>query len=348
MFFRAGYQLKQVLLRLKQDEFNYQLLKSNLTINIAISRHQEPDSLDIICRLFVEAEPNEQVRVMFEQLSRDEVPPGYKDPHHQRVSTNGRKVLPATVYMPEIFQEFVDRTISPMRDTANRVLEQLPWRFNRRGASLLNVQWPEFSFDNETWHYMPSEIDPTAARVLDAFSEAPFGEAEMSVLQEQLQSDSGEPLAHILYREAWGLRTHNPRSSLLIGFAAAEVGVKRHVVRMLPITQNLIMPMPSPPIKDLLNYLDDIPHDPPRIGEGKLIPQSIKKALVEMATLRNKITHTGEHDPKGDQLTFDFLTSKLEAIKDLFWLLDYYAGHQWAIRFVSQERLDELKPSQKP
>ena len=66
-----------------------------------------------------------------------------------------------------------------------------------------------------------------------------------------------------------------------------------------------------------------------------------------MATLRNKITHTGEHDPKGDQLTFDFLTSKLEAIKDLFWLLDYH-GHQWAIRFVSQERLDELKPSQKP
>jgi hypothetical protein len=107
------------------------------------------------------------------------------------------------------------------------------------------------------------------------------------------------------------------------------------------------MPMPSSPIRDLLNYIDDIPRKAPRIGAGKLIPHSIRKALHEMSALRNKITHTGDHDPEGEKLTIDALEEKLEAIRDLLWLLNYYAGHVWAANFVSRERLNELAESRK-
>jgi hypothetical protein len=65
--------------------------------------------------------------------------------------------------------------------------------------------------------------------------------------------------------------------------------------------------------------------------------KSIRKALSEMSTLRNKITHTGEHDPKGPQLTIDFLDETLKAVRDLLWLLDYYAGHICGRRSTSAE-----------
>jgi hypothetical protein len=194
---------------------------------------------------------------------------------------------------------------------------------------------------------MPSRIDPTKARLIDSFTYAAFGEPEALALRTELQSGSAEPLAHVLFREAWDLRFRSARSSLLIGFTAAEVGVKRHIVRMMPITKNLVMPMPSPPIKDLLDYIDYVPSNALRIGEGRLIPRSIRKTLIDMSTLRNKITHTGDHDPDGEKLTIDVLDAKLGAVRDLLWLLDYYAGHLWAAKYLSEERLKELSESRK-
>ena len=87
----------------------------------------------------------------------------------------------------------------------------------------------------------------------------------------------------------------------------------------------------------------------PRIGKGKKVPKSIRRALVEMGTLRNKVAHTGDHDPdpKAEKLTIDSLDEKLEAARDLIWLLDYYAGHVWARENVSYDRLKELTETQK-
>src|SRR5438093_1519542 len=45
---------------------------------------------------------------------------------------------------------------------------------------------------------------------------------------------SQEPLGHELFREAWNLRIQSPRSSVLVGIAAVEVGVKHFVVGLDP------------------------------------------------------------------------------------------------------------------
>ena len=67
--------------------------------------------------------------------------------------------------------------------------------------------------------------------------------------------------------------------------------------------------------------------------------------MIEMSGIRNKITHTGEHDLDGGILSPDVLDAMLGAVRDLLWLLDYYAGHAWAANYLSGERLNELSQS---
>jgi len=355
MFFRHTYIAHRVMVEFKGDEFQFRF-EEPLPIEVSLRPPgtefpEVAQTEDAVCRLDVEKEPDAIVRSMFEQLSRGQLPDDYDSPFHlppRSLDEKGepRKLTPQVVFMPKLFRDFVDEVFLPMNEAAMRIFDVLRWRFNRHGAvfrQLLNGD--KFSFDNQTWHDMPSWIDPTKARVIDSFTCAAFGKPEASALRTELQSGSAEPLAHVLFREAWDLRLRSARSSLLIGFTAAEAGVKRHIVRMMPITKNLVMPMPPPPIKDLLDYIDDVPSKAPRIGKGKLIPRSIRKTLIEMSTLRNKITHTGDHDPDGEKLTLDVLDAKLGAVRDLLWLLDYYAGHLWAAKYLSEERLKELSES---
>jgi hypothetical protein len=287
---------------------------------------------------------------MFERLSQGELPEDYEYCFPPTLDDKGqpRKLMPQVVFMPKPFRDFHDQVFYAMNAAAMQIFDVLRWRFDRRGTRF-QALWNDykFSFDGLTWHSMPSMIDPTKARLIDSLSHVAFGEKEDLALRRELHAGSIEPLAHVLFREAWELRLRSEKSSLLIGFTAAEVGVKRHIVRMLPATKNLIMPMPSPPIRELLYYIDDVPCNAPRLGEGPLIPKSIRKALSDMGTLRNKITHTGEHDPKGIPLTRDFLDETLEAVRDLLWLLDYYAGHLWAKEHVSRKRSEELSACQK-
>ena len=355
MFFRLTYLARGVYFEFKGDEFNFQFDEPfRIDVSLQPPGSDFPDVTrngDAVCRLDIEREPVAIVRSMFERLSRGQLPDDYGLVHPPGVlNAKGEplKLLPQVVYMPKPFRDLVDVILPPMNEAARRILDVLRWRFDRHGASFRpSLNGYQFSFDKRTWHDMPSLVDPTMARQIDSFTHAAFSESEALALRTELQLGSAEPLAHVLFREAWGLRERSPRSSLLIGFTAAEAGVKRHIVRMMPVTKNLVMPMPSPPIKKLLDYIDDVPIAAPRIGEGKLIPRSIRTSLHEMSELRNKITHTGEHGTDGRTLTMDVLDETLGAVRDLLWLLDYYAGHQWAAHHVGRERLKELSRSRK-
>jgi hypothetical protein len=59
----------------------------------------------------------------------------------------------------------------------------------------------------------------------------------------------------------------------------------------------------------------------------------------DMGDLRNSVAHTG-HDAR---LTPELLDKYLEAVRDLIWLLDHYAGNTWARDYVGRERLRELE-----
>jgi hypothetical protein len=58
-----------------------------------------------------------------------------------------------------------------------------------------------------------------------------------------------QPLAHEMWREAWNLQYRSPRSSLVIGVAAAEVGFKHLVALLVPPVESLVEHIPSPPLR---------------------------------------------------------------------------------------------------
>ena len=133
----------------------------------------------------------------------------------------------------------------------------------------------------------------------------------------------------------------------MIGFTAAEVGIKRHIVRMMPETEYLLKHIGSPPMHRMLEYLDRVPSKIKRSKKSPAVPKCLKKPLSAMMELRNDITHKGQPEKGKEALRIDNLEDMLLAVQDLLWLLDFYAGYAWAIDHVRQETVRELLGPQK-
>ena len=306
---------------------------------------------DAECQVEASREADPAVCSAFEALARGDMPGGYSPPAYMTrpsppdAGGNPTRWAPMVVYMPGAVREFMTEVDREIDKATRRVLDLLRWMFRREGLVVNRIpNRSEFSLDKNEWHKMPSMIDPEAALLVASIDYIPFGDAEASAVKAAIADRESEPLAHALLREALQLRFEQPKSSLLIGFTAAEAGVKHHIVRIWPRTANLVMDLPSPPIVKLLDFIDDLDGHAPALGPGNKIPRSIRKSLDEMSRLRNKIIHTGEHDPdpKKEKLTMQSLHAKLEDVRDLLWILDYYAGHKWAREYISRDRLEEL------
>ena len=140
-----------------------------------------------------------------------------------------------------------------------------------------------------------------------------------------------EPLAHELFQEAWSQQNNNSKSSLVIGIAAAETGVKHLVLESVPAASWLIENMRSPPMVRILR--EYLPRLPTRITIGSKVlapPDWLVEAIEKGVLLRNKIVH-------GQAVTLKLSTVReiLEAVNDLLYYCDLLAGHVWAAHRLS-------------
>jgi hypothetical protein len=166
-------------------------------------------------------------------------------------------------------------------------------------------------------------------------------------VHEFVASGRTEPLAHELLREALSLRSSNPRSAFLIGYSAAEVGIKQHIASLVPDLRWFVREVPSPPIPKILAHLHELP---PRSPDARL--QKIDKAIrdeFESATrLRNALAHRGE----AGELTLERVERFLRAARALLWILDARGGDLWALDYVGREpgleRCPPDPPSKRP
>src|SRR5262249_1245113 len=131
--------------------------------------------------------------------------------------------IPATTSQLEQFGDLIS---AELWDYGERTLRLLRWRSGRSGYydPIRYSGKLEWSLDREYWHPRPRSVPHM---VLDFGIPEPkrietFGESVAMMMQQEVE----EPLGHELFREAWGLRTENPRSALVLGIAAAEVGFK--------------------------------------------------------------------------------------------------------------------------
>jgi hypothetical protein len=154
-------------------------------------------------------------------------------------------------------------------------------------------------------------------------------EAVASCVQQLLDANEDEPLAHVLWREAWDQRHSNPRCSLLLGMTALEVGSSSFISIRVPDAGWLLEEVPSPPTtRMLMEYLPKLPAG----DHAKVLVPSLEtaKELKKGVELRNKLVHTGR-----SSFSNETLQTILLSVRDVLWLLDSTRGLAWAASFRS-------------
>src|SRR5437870_12488708 len=116
-----------------------------------------------------------------------------------------------------------------------------------------------------------------------------------------------------------------------MGIAAAETGVKHLISTLVPAAAWLVENTQSPPLVRMLKeYLPLLPTRV-RINEKVLPPPKwLMDEIQKGVFLRNHIVHG-----HAIQLASDALREVLQAVHDLLYLFDLYAGHAWAVQHFS-------------
>ena len=137
-------------------------------------------------------------------------------------------------------------------------------------------------------------------------------------------------MAHQLLREAWNLRHQNPRGSLIIGVAAAEVGTKALIVDLVPVVRAFVDDLPAPPLVKLVKHsLRELPIRAD-VAPDLRCPKSLLRILDAAVQDRNAVVHRGV-------LPSLPLYKTLQSIREYLYLLDFYSGEQWAAAHLTEE-----------
>jgi hypothetical protein len=230
-------------------------------------------------------------------------------------------------------KEKVKEALSTLSQAATRAIEIMRWRQGSPGhirpiRSSLSHDW---SIDGSDWKHV---TDYMSAVMTFGPGHMPWSEKFEKSVQELIQKQSSEPVGHDLYREASALEHTNPRSAMVLAVAAAEVGFKQFVFRLVPDAKWLVENLPSPPLAQMLaDFLPTLPLRCKLERQEYLVPPLLLDEIKKAVTLRNEIVHRGQ----ASGLKIKTVNSVLLAVRDLLYLLDFYAGAQWAIEHVSYE-----------
>ena len=191
----------------------------------------------------------------------------------------------------------------------------------------MDLNW---SFDGVEWKPV-TRILTSMLLVIGSRSTPWSPEAQEFVMKES-SGELDEPLGHELLREAWTNRGQNPRSSIVLAVAAAEVGFKQFAVRAFPETEWILENLQSPPLINMLKKFPWSKFVSPLSDIVPTVPKSIIKELDNAVSMRNKIVHTGVAELKGKTVE-----SVIASVRDLLYFLDALEGQSWAINHMSQE-----------
>ena len=308
-----------------------------------LSLEADIDAHVLLVPRFHQGDEGEESQTVCAVLVTDVPPPSIRDFLSSPAASGtidfyGDPRLPFRDCPPEV-QQYICETHSKLGELLERTLGVLRWRNRMLGPHRLrgpsHLFWSE---DEEAWEQLPNP-SPSPYFHLN-FPVEPTAEV---LTHTAMLVDNGErePLGHELLREAWTLSALNPRTSVIIGAAAAEVGLKECVMRLQPSVAPLIEDLPSPPIRKLLDYVSG-PHVAKKVQQlNAPLPEltdASRAAIVLGSEVRNKLVHLG-YIPKNhsqyarwqalledERKRRDFLL----AVRDLLWVLDVYNGHEWA------------------
>jgi hypothetical protein len=243
-------------------------------------------------------------------------------------------IAPASILSKSI-QDFISQTRADLRQATRVVFENVRWRLSFHGPhDPVQFGIAYWSLDGERWEHLPTT---TYLSISDSLM--PRIDSRRGDIQELVDAETREPLAHTLWHEASQQRGTNPRSAILIGIAALEVGIKHYATLRIPDAKWLINEVQSPPIHRMLTEF--LPKLPPLNGKSfeapnKLTLETIRKGV----NIRNEVTHKGVKGLKSDTVN-----EVLSTVRSLLWKLDAAGGVEWAEEYATsrdQEEEDEV------
>jgi hypothetical protein len=219
-------------------------------------------------------------------------------------------------------------------------LRLLRWRYNIEGSHhpTVGVRPPTWTIDGTLWRTWP--IGGRIRR----YSEGPtrLDNLQIADLQRIIMEapESREPLGHVLFREAWGQRLRNPRSSLILGITAAEAAVKHFIRTVEPGASWLVDNVQSPRLDKMLKrYLPELVERHGIRTSAIAPPPFMMRVLTDGIETRNQLVHGIERD-----LDYDHLENVLLAVRDVLWMIDVLFGNDWARSYVRPKVLEKWDP----
>jgi hypothetical protein len=227
--------------------------------------------------------------------------------------------------------EFVDGVLARLEKLMKLTVTLFRWRqgIAEGPPNPCNVPQARYSENGGVWHgiFLVRGVKITWGL---AAPSAPENNACREVV-ELAGAGTEEPLGRQLFREAWIQRKSNPRSALVIGVAAAEVGFKKLVGTLVPQAQWLVDEVQTPSLSKMLSkFLPTLPVKAGFLGKSIRPPKALLRQLDKAVERRNKLVHAGQPPPGWDELE-----EMLRAINDFLWICDVYQGHVWAAKHIS-------------
>jgi hypothetical protein len=227
--------------------------------------------------------------------------------------------------LPKAVQSFADDLQGRLCDTAEKATKLLRWfRGGSDGHNSMGaVGGLAYSTDGNHWRPLPTTVNLNLAV---GIPELKMSDNVAAAVADLWREGAEEPLAHELFREAAEQEHKNPRSCLLLGVAAAEVGFKQLIGSLVPDAKWLADNVPSPPLVTMLtDYLPVLPTQVRLDGAKPKVPGKLIEALQRAVLLRNQVAHG-----KSPKISSDTLHKILVTVHDCLYFFDCYRGQRWA------------------
>ncbi len=235
--------------------------------------------------------------------------------------------------------EFIDRVLADLRALMMSTVTLFRWRqgLAEGPPDPCHTLKARYSDNGEVWREVLLVRSIKIRQGLTYWSTLDDGICKQVV--ELASAGTEEPLGRQLFREAWSQKDSRPRSALVIGVAAAEVGFKKLVGTLVPGAQWLVDEVQTPSLSRMLSkFLPTLPVKARLVGKSIRPPRALLSQLEKAVERRNKLVHAGEPPPRWDELD-----EMLRAVNDFLWICDVYQGHVWAVKHISIEMLNAWK-----